>query len=62
MNVFVVMVTPEAAHSKISQQAYKTFKEAETFILSRTGCTKQIKTYKWRDEDYTEYEIVEVRV
>lgn len=62
MKVFVVMVTPEAPTSRISQEAYKSFKEAETFILSRHGCLKQLSTHKWRDENYMEYQIFEVGV
>ena len=35
MNVYVVMVTPEASHSKISQEGYLSLAAAKEFIESR---------------------------
>lgn len=62
MKIYVVMVTAEASHSRISQEAYKTLSEAQNFILSRYGTPEKITDFKYRDSDYTEYEITEVSV
>lgn len=59
---YVVMVTPEASFSKVSQEAYATFDDAVKFITSREGNPAPISNNVYRDEDYTEYEICEVRL
>lgn len=62
MKVYVIMVTPEASVSRVSQEAYKSLTEAQKFIMGRYGAPQKLSDYKWRDEDYTEYEIFEVSV
>ena len=62
MKVYIIMVTPEAAGSKVSQEGYTTFDEAKAFVESRTPTPIPCSPYVWRDEDYTEYEIVEVQL
>ena len=60
MKVYVVMVTPEASFSRISQEAYKSLSEAQKFVTERYGAPQKLTEYKYRDADYTEYEIFEV--
>lgn len=62
MNVYVVMVTPEASHSKVSQEGYLSLAAAKDFIESRKPEPKALDLYRYRDEDYTEYEIVPIKV
>lgn len=62
MKVYVVQVTPEASHSRVSQEGYKSYDAAKDFIESRAGEPKPLRDWVWRDEDYTEYEIFEVSV
>lgn len=62
MNVYVVMVTPEASHSKVSQDGYLNLAAAKDFIESRTPAPKSLDAYHYRDEDYTEYEIIPIKV
>ena len=62
MKVYVVMVTPEASFSRVSQQAYKSLPEAQKFVTERYGAPQKLSDYKYRDADYTEYEIFEVTV
>lgn len=62
MKVYIIKVTPEAATSKISQEGYTIFDEAKAFVESRTPTPIPCSPYIWRDEDYTEYEIVEVAI
>ncbi len=57
---YVVMITPEAGFSKVSQEAYATFEEAVKFVTARTGNPKPISSHVYRDNDYTKYEICEV--
>ena len=59
---YVVMVTPEASFSKVSQEAYATLEEAVKFITGRAGNPKSISNRVYRDDNYTEYEIREVTV
>ncbi len=59
---YVVMVTPEASFSKVSQEAYATFEEAVKFVTARAGNPKPISSRVYRDDNYTEYEICEVTV
>ena len=61
MNVYVVMVTPEASHSKISQEGYLSLAAAKEFE-SRKPEPKALDLYRYRDDDYTEYEIVPIKV
>lgn len=60
--VYAVMVTPEAQIGKVSGEAYKTLDEAQSFIESRSGAPKKLSDFKYRDENYTEYEIYEVKI
>ena len=62
LNVYVVMVTPEASHSKVSQDGYLSLAAAKDFIESREPKPKLLDLYRYRDEDYTEYEIVPIKV
>ena len=62
MKVYIIKVTSEAAESKISQEGYTTFDDAKAFVESRTPTPISCSPYVWRDEDYTEYEIVEVQL
>ncbi len=57
---YVVMVTPEASFSKVSQEAYASFEETVKFITTRAGKPQPISSHVYRDNDYTEYEICEV--
>lgn len=58
--IYVIMVTPEAGFSKVSQEAYRSFDEAVYFITRRAKNPQPISSHVYRDEDYTEYEICEV--
>lgn len=62
MTVYVVQVTPEASLSKVSQEGYLSLAAAKDFIESRSPTPQQLDTYRYRDEDYTEYVIYEVTV
>lgn len=62
MTAYVIMVTPEASVSRVSQEAYKSLSEAQEFVMGRSGAPQKLSDYKWRDEDYTEYEIFEVSI
>lgn len=54
------MVTPEAHPSKVSQEGYASLEKAQAFIEGRSGNPRKLSEYRYRDEDYTEYEICEV--
>lgn len=58
--IYVILITPEASRSKVSQEAYRSFDEAVYFITHRAKNPKPISSHAYRDEDYTEYEICEV--
>lgn len=62
MNVYVVMVTPEASHSKVSQEGYLSLATAKEFVENRKPEPKALDLYRYRDEDYTEYEIIPIKV
>ena len=62
MRVYVVKVTPEALESKVSQEGYDSLKKAQDFIERRSGRPRKLNEYRYRDEDFTEYEICEVRI
>lgn len=62
MNVYVVMVTLEASHSKISQEGYLSLAAAKEFVESHKPAPRALDLYRYRDEDYTEYEIVPIKV
>lgn len=62
MKVYVVMVTQEASFSRVSQEAHKSLADAQKFITERYGTPQKLSEYKYRDADYTEYEIFEVTV
>lgn len=62
MKVYAVMVTPEGSFSHVSQEAYKTLIEAQKFITGRYGEPKELSAFKFRDEDYTLYEIIELEL
>lgn len=62
MKIYVVQVTPEASHSRVSQEGYTSYEAAKTFIESRANSPKLLRDWTWRDEDYTEYTIFEVSV
>lgn len=63
MEIFVVVVYPEASLGKVSQEAYKTLEEAQAFIESRSGNPRKRDEYTYKDEDYTYYciEVVTVK-
>lgn len=58
--IYVIMVTPEAGFSKVSQEAYSSFDEAVYFIKHCANNPQPISSHVYRDKDYTEYEICEV--
>ena len=60
MRAYVVMVTPEAHISKVSQEGYDSLEKAQAFIEGRSGNPQKMSEYRYRDEDYTEYEISEI--
>ena len=60
MKIYIIKVTPEASACKVSQVGYTSFAEAKNFIESRIPAPIQRAPFTWRDEEYTEYEIVEV--
>lgn len=62
MKVYIVLVTAEASLARVSQEAYKSLSAAQNFILSRYGTLEKITDFKYRDTDYTTYEIFEVNV
>lgn len=62
MNIYVVLVTPEAGRGKASQEGYLSLAAAKDFIESRKPKPKALDLYHFRDEGYTEYEIVPVKV
>ena len=62
MIVYVIKVTPEASFSKVSQEGYRTYDEARAFIESRAKEPLPLSNFIWRDEDDTDYEIVEVKI
>ena len=62
MNTYVVMVTPEASPSKVSQEGYLSLAAAKDFVESRRPKPKAPDLYRYRDEDYTEYEIIPIKV
>lgn len=62
MNVYVVMVTPEASHSKVNQEGYLSLAATKEFIESRKPETKSLDLYHYRNEDYTKYEIIPIKL
>ncbi len=62
MVVYVVMVTPEAACSRVSSEAYKSLEAAQKFVMGRSGAPEKLSEYKFRDANYLYYEIFEVRL
>lgn len=62
MSFYIVMVTPEASPSKVSQEGYWSLAAAKDFVESRKPEPKALDLYHYRDEDYTEYEIVPIKV
>lgn len=60
MRAFVVKVTPEASPSKVSQEGYDSIEKARNWIERRTGNPRRLSEYRYRDNDFTEYEICEV--
>ena len=62
MKVYVIMVTPEASFSRVSQEAYISLSEAQKFIMGQYGASEKLSEYKYRDADYTEYEIFGVTI
>lgn len=65
MKVYVVQVTPEASFSKVSQEGCLSFEAAQKFIASRYPKPEPIdpsNPWRYRDAEYTEYEICEVDV
>lgn len=49
------------AGNKVSQEGYRSLKEAQSFIESRTGEKREINPYTWEVAG-TKYEITEVGV
>lgn len=62
MRAYIVMVTPEAHMSKVSQEGYTSLEKAQAFVEGRSGSLQKLSEYHYRDEDYTEYEICEVLI
>lgn len=62
MKIYVVQVTPEASHSRVSQEGYTSYEAAKAFIESRVNSPKPLRDWTWRDEDYTEYTIFEASI
>lgn len=60
--VYVVLVTPEASMSKVSQEGYASLEKAQAFVEGRAGNPQKLSHWRYRDEDYTEYLICEVTV
>lgn len=60
MRAYVIMVTPEAHMSQVSQEGYSSLEKAQAFVEKRSGNLQKLSEYRYRDENYTEYKICEV--
>lgn len=60
--IYAVLVTPEASVGKVSSEGYSSLAKAQAFIESRAGNQQKISHWRYRDDDWTEYLICEVRV
>ncbi len=60
--IYVVLVTPEASAGKVSHEGYSSLAKAQAFIESRADNPQKISHWRYRDDDWTEYLICEVRV
>ena len=60
--IYVVQVTPEASVGTISSEGYSSLAKAQAFIEGRAGNPQKISHWRYRDDDWTEYLICEVRV
>ncbi|WP_304584817.1 hypothetical protein [Acutalibacter muris] len=60
--VYAVLVTSKASVSKVSSEGYSSLAKAQAFIESRAGNPQKISHWRYRDDDWTEYLICEVRV
>lgn len=61
--VFVVMAESLVnGGCKVSQEGYKTLKEAQDFCLSRGTQVKKLNNYKFRDGHWNLYTIYEVSI
>lgn len=57
--VYIVLVT-NGLQSKVSQEGYESFTEAQEFIESREGIPERVSSHLWKSEDGFSYEIAEV--
>lgn len=62
MTVFIVEVIPEASLGRVSSEGYRTLAEAQAFVESRSGNPKKVSEHYYRDDDYTDYCIYEVKI
>jgi hypothetical protein len=60
--VYAVLVISKASVSKVSSEGYSSLAKAQAFIESRAGNPQKISHWRYRDDDWTEYLICEVRV
>lgn len=63
MRAFVVVVEDvETGRAKISQEAYKTLKEAQEFIIGRSGKAYKLDNYTYNGDLRYTYTIHEVTI
>jgi hypothetical protein len=62
MEVYVVEVIPEGGFGKVSQEGYRTLKQAQAFIESRSDNPQKLTEYLYRSYDYTDYLIYLVTI
>lgn len=56
--IFIILVT-YGCSSKVSQEVYSTFADAQKFIESREGFPQKVSSHLWRSDNGFFYEIVE---
>lgn len=49
MKIYVVQVTPEASHSRVSQEGYTSYEAAKAFIESRANSPKPLRDWVWME-------------
>ena len=57
MNIFVIMIAPEACNSFLHPKAYKTLEDARNAIRDEYGAPREKLLNTFRDNDYTYYYI-----
>lgn len=62
MEVYVVEVIHEGGFGKVSQEGYRTLKQAQAFIESRSDNPQKLTEYLYRSDDYTDYLIYIVTI